>query len=87
MKTTLALGLCGLQTLQERRVKRCLTFALNCTKHEKNKRMFPVNEAYNNPVRNSEPYLVNFAGTETYKKCAIPYCQRLLNKHVMKKIV
>ena len=35
-----------------------------------------------NPIiRNSEPYTVNFAHTEAYKKSTIPHCQQLLNDH------
>ena len=80
-----ALALCNLRTLAERREKRCLDFSLKCTKHPKNSRLFPVNPSYNNRVRGSEPYQVNFASTETYKKSAIPHCQRLLNQNEMKK--
>ena len=79
-----ALSICGIQTLADRREQRCLDFTLKCTKHERNRRMFPANPQYNNRVRGSEPYQVNFANTERYKKSAIPYCQRLLNKHSMK---
>ena len=32
-------------------------------------------------VRNRESFEVNFARTESYRKSAIPYCQRILNKH------
>ena len=79
-----ALRTCDIQTLADRREQRRLDFTLKCTKHEKNGRMFPVNPQYNNRIRESEPYQVNFANTERYKKSAIPYCQRLLNKHSMK---
>ena len=30
-------------------------------------------------VRTREKYAVNFAHTESYKKCAVPYCKNLLN--------
>ena len=79
-----ALSICGIQTLADRREQRCLDFTLKCTKHERNRRMFPANPQYNNRVRGSEPYQVNFGNTERYKKSAIPYCQRLLNKQSMK---
>ena len=79
-----ALSICDIQTLADRREQRCLDFTLQCTRHEKNARMFPLNPQYNNRVRGLEPYQVNFANTERYKKSAIPYCQRLLNKHKMK---
>ena len=75
-----ALALCNLQTLWDRREKRCLDFSLRCLKSERNKRMFPKNPSENGRVRFSEPYTVNFARTNTYRDSAIPYCQRLLNK-------
>ena len=76
-----ALEMTGLDTLYSRREKRCLSFSLKCLKHEKNKRMFQVNNFIGTNVRERETVWVNFAGTETYRKSAIPYCQRLLNKH------
>ena len=79
-----ALELSGLQTLSERRVKRCLDFSLKGLKHSRNKRLFPLNPNQDARVRYSEPYKVNFAITDTYKDSAIPYCQGLLNKHLGK---
>ena len=78
-----ALEMCGLESLFSRREKRCLDFALKCTKHPINKRLFPLNQnqAENNKVRSREKYDVTFARTGAYKNSAIPYCQRLLNKH------
>ena len=81
-----ALDLCGLQTLSERRKKRCLDFALKCVKHPRNRRLFPCNPNQNNhDVRSYEPYKVNFASTSTYKYSTIPFCQRLLNEHFASK--
>ena len=40
--------------------------------------MFP----YNDPSKR-EPFYVNFARTEQYKKSAIPQCQRALNAYFM----
>ena len=82
---TSALEICNLQTLAERREKRCLDFSLRCLKHPKNSRLFPENPNFSDRVRGSEPYIVNFASTERYKKSAIPYCQRILNQHTMNK--
>ena len=79
-----ALILCGLETLSDRREKRCLDFALKCLAHNKNKRIFPTNPNHNSRIRESEPFLVNFAKSESYRKSAVPYCQRKLNKHLMK---
>ena len=83
---TAALEMSGLQTLHARRQKRCLGFALKCTKHPRNKRLFPINPVSNDHnIRDKETFQVNFAKTETYKKSAIPFCQRLLNDHVNRK--
>ena len=70
-----ALEMCGLETLFDRRGKRCLDFALKCTKHPRNMRLFPLNEN-----RNGDKYQVNWARTGTYQDSTIPYCQRLLNR-------
>ena len=43
-----ALEMCGLDTLYQRREKRCLDFALKCAKHPRNSRLFPLNSK-NNP--------------------------------------
>ena len=80
-----ALKLCNLRTLTERREKKCHDFSLRCLEHPKNSRLFPENPNHNDRIRGSEPYVVNFASTERYKKSAIPYCQRILNQHTMKK--
>ena len=80
-----ALEFCGLITLSERREKRCFDFSLKCTKHVRNNRIFPRNPGYNQRVRNSEPFTVNFARTTDYRDSAIPFCQRLLNTHFEKK--
>ena len=77
-----ALKMSGLDTLYVRRTKRCLDFALECTKHLKNQRMFPKNVTHGHQVRSSERYKVNFARTSRYMQSTIPYCQRLLNKHI-----
>ena len=77
-----ALEMCNLETLAERREKRCLDFALKCTKHERNSRIFPLNPVETNlEVRKREKFHVNFARTSHYKNSAIPYCQRKLNYH------
>ena len=75
-----ALEMCGLQTLYSRRENRCLDFALKCSKHQRNKRLFPLKAG-----KTKEKYAVNWTRTETYKNSAIPYCQRLLNEHAKKK--
>ena len=77
-----ALEMCGLQTLSDRRLKRCLDFSRKCLKHPRNKRLFPVNPSTSEHfVRKKEVFHVNFARTDDYKTSAIPFCQRLLNQH------
>ena len=82
-----ALYLCGLQTLKERREKRCLDFSEKCVSHYRNKTIFPKNPNYDKRLRESEPFLVNFAKSESYRRSSVPYCQRILNKYFMKKPV
>ena len=78
-----ALQRLGLESLEERRIKRCLDFSLKCLKHPRNKRLFPRNLNSNiHNLRGREKFIVNFANTSCYQKSAIPYCQRLLNEHV-----
>ena len=43
-----ALEMCGLDSLSDRREKRCLDFSLKCLKHPKNKRLFLLNAATSN---------------------------------------
>ena len=77
-----ALTQCGLQTLFARRQKRCLDFSLRCLKHPRNKNIFPLNSVTSDyKIREKEIFHVNFARTSTYKKSAIPFCQRMLNDH------
>ena len=76
-----ALEMSGLDTLYQRREKRMLDFSLKCIKHPLNKRIFPLSEDVNHDTRSREIFKVNFARTGTYKKSAVPYCQRKLNEH------
>ena len=77
-----ALEMTGLQTLYDRRQKRCLDFARKCVLHPINKRLFPLNpESSDHFLRRREIFKVNFASTSSYKKSAIPFCQRLLNDY------
>lgn len=76
-----ALEMCNLKSLWQRREDRCMNFAKKCLKHPLHSRQFPVNS---NNVKNKhtsrETFDVNFASTEIYRKSAIPYLQRMLNK-------
>ena len=76
-----AMEMTGLETLKSRRENRCLEFSKKCVSHDKNSRLFPLNPENTANVRVKEPFVVNFARTDAYKLSAIPYCQRLLNKH------
>ena len=60
-----ALEMCGLQTLVERRTKRCLDFSLKSIKHPRNSRLFPLNPSTSDHyIRRKEIIHVNFARTE-----------------------
>ena len=79
-----ALKQCGLDSLSERRQKKCLQFGLKCLLHPIHSSMFPVNPQLNNLVntRSKEHFLVNKARTDSYKDSTIPYIQRMLNDYV-----
>ena len=77
-----ALEMTGLETLFDRRLKRCLDFSMKCANHVRNNRLFPLNTQTNtHDVRNHETFQVNFAKTSTYRDSTVPFCQRLLNEH------
>ena len=57
-----ALEMCGLETLYDRRQKRCLDFALKSVKHSRNSKMFPLTE-HGHEIREKETFKVNFART------------------------
>ena len=75
----------GLQPISDRRKNRMLSYAKKCLKHPINSRFFPKNEAMavEPIIRQREPFKVNFARTEAYKKSTIPTCQRLLNSYFL----
>ena len=76
------MAICNLESLAERRKKRCLDFSLKSLKHPKLQRIFPRNPNKNtHDTRTHEEFTVNFAKTTAYRNSAIPYCQRLLNEH------
>ena len=77
-----ALEMCGLESLYDRRQKRCIDFALKSVKNSRTRKMFPLNQIeHGHNIREKEIFKVNFAWTEKYRKSAIPYCQRLLNEY------
>ena len=81
----IALEMCNLETLSSRRQKRCLNFSLKCLKYPQTAKLFPLRPTNETNVRDPEVFSVNFAKTSTYKKSAIPFCQRLLNEYYYKK--
>ena len=81
-----ALEMWGLQPLHMRREHRSLQFVAKCINHPINKEMFPLNPTQDtHEIRNREQFKVNKANTEYYRKSIIPYLQRRLNDHFMKK--
>ena len=78
---TEALTKSGLETMAQRRQNCCLTFSLRAAKHPLQKQLFPKNKPNAHNVRKHEKYEVNHAFNEFYRNSAIPFCQRLLNKH------
>ena len=78
-----SLKICDLDTLKARRNKLSLSFALKCIKNKTTEDMFPVKNFLAN-IRFSEKYVVTQSSTERLAKSAIPFMQRLLNKHDQK---
>ena len=76
-----ALAKSGLETMAQRRNKRCLSFSIKATKHPQMKDLFPLNDQTTHNVRKHEKFKVNHAYNNFYRNSAIPYCQRLLNQH------
>ena len=77
-----ALEMCGLEALHSRRENRCLQFGMKCLTRKTLGELFPLNpKTDTHNVRRREKFKVNPARTEFYKKSAIPYIQRKLNKH------
>ena len=76
---------CGLQTLKSRREAKCLKFGLKSLLHPTHSKLFPVNPhilSQNISHPNREHFTVNWARTDSYRMSAVPYIQRMLNKHV-----
>ena len=74
-----------METLENRREELCLSFATKCTKNEKMKHMFPLNEkSHDMKTRNDGKYKVQFANTDRLKNFAVIYMQNLLNENEKK---
>ena len=79
-----SLEMTGLQTLKARRNQLSLSFAIKCTKNEKTRDIFPISANVAN-TRHHENYSVTKSRTDRLANSAIPFMQRLLNKHSEKK--
>ena len=80
-----ALKLMKLDSLRQRREKMALKFAQKSLKQERFSKLFPLNiSRHNMKKRSPEKYLVNHTNSERYRKSAVPYLQRLLNKDFSK---
>ena len=79
-----SLKLCNLDTLKTRRNKLSLSFAIKCTKDDKTRDWFPLHANHAN-TRHCEKYEVSRSYTERLANSAIPFMQRLLNKHELNK--
>ena len=71
-----------LAKLSDRREKLCLKFAKNCTINPFTYDLFPKNVSSAMQTRNRERYQVTRGNTDRLMDSAVPYMQKLLNKHV-----
>ena len=70
------------ESLETRRTKLCLKFALKCLKSEKFKDFFEVNSSKDcYQFRDTETFYIPFASTTRYQKSPKIYLTSLLNKH------
>ena len=70
-----------LDTLEKRREKLCLRFAQNLLKSEKVKTFFPLNKTKHcMKKRKQQRYQTKKQNINRYKKSALPYMRKLLNK-------
>ena len=86
--TTYEQGLAQLniETLASRREQLCLDFALKCTKNDRVKHMFPINEkSHDMQTRHEDKYKVQFANTGRLQKSSIIYMHKLLNENEQSK--
>ena len=69
-----------IESLQTRRTKISLNFALKCLSSDKHKHLFKLNQNSAN-IRHHEKFVVPFANTTRYYKSPRLYLTRLLNDH------
>ena len=75
-----------LHTLEERRQKLSLKFALRCLKNEKVASLFPLNDAPDYELRKLSKFKIPNAKTQRYKNSPLPYLISLLNQHFSPKM-
>ena len=81
-----ALKLTRLQSLDDRREMIGLRFVKNSLKNENFSKLFPLKRVKHvMSVRNPLKYHINKANTERYRRSAVPFLQRLLNKENLKR--
>ena len=75
-----ALNVLDLEPLDQRRDYLCLKFAQKCTRNEKTKHIFPLNEKkHNMNLRKTEKFKVTHANRDRLRKSPIVHMQHLLN--------
>ena len=79
----LALEMVGLETLESRRTKLCINFALKAEKSEKFKHWFRQKHAVSTR-QHTDKYWGPVARTTRLKQSAVPYLTKLLNEHYLK---
>ena len=80
-----SLSYLDLDTLNERRDKLCLKFALRGAKNEKFSHMFPLNDKnHEMKTRNVEKYFVQHTNTARLQNSPLIYMQKLLNENEQK---
>ena len=80
-----ALKFIKLDSLKQRREKMALKFAQKSLKQESFSKLFPLNTSkHGMQKRGPKKYVVNQSNTERYRRSAVPYLQRLLNKDISK---
>ena len=76
----------GIDSLEKRRERPCLTFANACLRNEKLSDMFPRNKRSHMMImRQDEKFVIRQARTERLQKSAITNMQRLLNNEEYEK--
>ena len=80
-----ALKILKLDSLKERREKMALKFAKKSLKLEQFSRLLPLSESKHGMTkRNPERYMVMNSKSERHRRSAVPFLQRLLNKHYLR---